>query len=58
MEASELLKKVQQVEIATRGLSDRIFAGEYKSAFKGAAWPSARTVNTRPATKSEPSIGT
>ena len=35
MEASELLKKVQQVEIATRGLSDRIFAGEYKSAFKG-----------------------
>ena len=35
MQASELLKKVQQVEIATRGLSDRIFAGEYKSAFKG-----------------------
>ncbi len=35
MEASELLKKVRQIEIKTRGLSQNIFAGEYHSAFKG-----------------------
>ncbi|MDR1562670.1 MAG: DUF58 domain-containing protein [Dysgonamonadaceae bacterium] len=35
METSELLKKVRQVEIKTKGLSRNIFAGEYHSAFKG-----------------------
>ena len=35
MEASEFLKKVRQIEIKTRGLSQNIFAGEYHSAFKG-----------------------
>lgn len=35
MEATELLKKVRQIEIKTRGLSSNIFAGEYHSAFKG-----------------------
>lgn len=35
MEATELLKKVRQIEIKTRGLSNHIFAGEYHSAFKG-----------------------
>jgi len=35
VETSELLKKVRQVEIKTRGLSRNIFAGEYHSAFKG-----------------------
>ncbi len=35
MEATELLKKVRQIEIKTRGLSRNIFAGEYHSAFKG-----------------------
>ena len=35
METSELLKKVRQIEIKTRGLSKNIFAGEYHSAFKG-----------------------
>lgn len=35
MEASELLKKVRQIEIKTRGLSNNIFAGQYHSAFKG-----------------------
>ncbi len=35
METSELLKKVRQVEIKTRGLSRNIFAGQYHSAFKG-----------------------
>ncbi|MDL2223985.1 DUF58 domain-containing protein [Bacteroidales bacterium OttesenSCG-928-M06] len=35
MEASELLKKVRQIEIKTRGLSRNIFAGQYHSAFKG-----------------------
>ena len=35
METSEILKKVRQIEIKTRGLSNNIFAGEYHSAFKG-----------------------
>ncbi|MDA0728723.1 MAG: DUF58 domain-containing protein [Bacteroidetes bacterium] len=35
MDAAELLKRVRRVEITSRGLSDRIFAGEYHSAFKG-----------------------
>ncbi|BEG98628.1 DUF58 domain-containing protein [Bacteroides sedimenti] len=35
MEASELIKKVRQIEIKTRGLSNNIFAGQYHSAFKG-----------------------
>ena len=35
MEASELIKKVRQIEIKTRGLSNNIFAGEYHTAFKG-----------------------
>lgn len=35
MEANELLKKVRQIEIKTRGLSKNIFAGQYHSAFKG-----------------------
>lgn len=35
METTELLKKVRQIEIKTRGLSSNIFAGQYHSAFKG-----------------------
>lgn len=35
MDATELIKKVRQIEIKTRGLSNHIFAGEYHSAFKG-----------------------
>lgn len=35
METQELLKKVRKIEIKTRGLSNRIFSGEYHSAFKG-----------------------
>lgn len=35
METSELLKRVRQIEIKTKGLSKNIFAGEYSSAFKG-----------------------
>jgi len=35
VETSELLKKVRQIEIKTRGLSLNIFAGQYHSAFKG-----------------------
>jgi uncharacterized protein (DUF58 family) len=35
METSELLKKVRQIEIKTRGLSRNIFAGQYHSAFRG-----------------------
>lgn len=35
MDTNELLKKVRQIEIKTRALSNNIFAGEYHSAFKG-----------------------
>jgi len=35
LETSELLKKVRQIEIKTRGLSKNIFAGQYHTAFKG-----------------------
>jgi uncharacterized protein (DUF58 family) len=35
VETSELLKRVRQIEIKTKGLSNNIFAGEYHSAFKG-----------------------
>lgn len=35
METSDILKRVRQIEIKTRGLSSNIFAGEYHSAFKG-----------------------
>jgi len=35
METSELLKKVRQIEIKTRGLSRNIFAGQYHTAFRG-----------------------
>jgi len=35
MEATELLKKVRQIEIKTRLLTNQVFAGEYLSAFKG-----------------------
>ncbi len=35
MDTSEILKRVRQIEIKTRGLSANIFAGQYHSAFKG-----------------------
>lgn len=35
MNTSELFKKVRQIEIKTKGLSNHIFAGEYHTAFKG-----------------------
>ena len=35
MESSELIKKVRRIEIRTRALTQQIFAGQYKSAFKG-----------------------
>lgn len=34
-EVRELLSKVRRIEIRSRGVSDRIFSGEYHSAFKG-----------------------
>lgn len=34
-ELSGILKKVRQIEIKTKGLSNHIFSGEYHSAFKG-----------------------
>ena len=35
MNTYSLLKKVRQIEIKTKGLSNHIFAGEYNTAFKG-----------------------
>ncbi|HEX7343918.1 MAG TPA: DUF58 domain-containing protein [bacterium] len=35
METREILKKVRQVEIKTRGIVEEIFSGEYHSVFKG-----------------------
>ena len=35
MHAREILKKVKQIEIRTRGLVDSFFGGEYHSSFKG-----------------------
>ena len=35
MSTASLLKKVRQIEIKTKGLSNHIFAGEYHTAFKG-----------------------
>jgi uncharacterized protein (DUF58 family) len=35
METKDLLKKVRQIEIKTKGLTKQIFSGEYHSAFKG-----------------------
>jgi uncharacterized protein (DUF58 family) len=35
METKELLKKVRQLEIHTRGLVNQVFSGEYHSVFKG-----------------------
>ncbi len=35
MDTTDILKRVRQIEIKTRGLSANIFAGEYHSAFKG-----------------------
>lgn len=35
METKELLKKVREIEIRTRGLTKQVFSGEYGSAFKG-----------------------
>jgi uncharacterized protein (DUF58 family) len=35
LDTSEILKKVRQIEIKTKGLTNHIFAGEYHSAFKG-----------------------
>ena len=35
METSDILKRVRQIEIKTRGLSNNIFAGQYHSVFKG-----------------------
>jgi uncharacterized protein (DUF58 family) len=35
MTTAEVLKKVRQIEIKTKGLTNHIFGGEYHSAFKG-----------------------
>lgn len=35
MDQKELFKKIRKIEIKTRGLTRNIFAGEYKSSFKG-----------------------
>ena len=46
METEELLQKVREIEIKTKGLSSNIFAGEYHSAFKAEVWLLVKCVNT------------
>lgn len=50
METSEILKKVRQIEIKTRGLSNNIFAGQYHSAFKGRGMSFLKSVSISSAT--------
>ena len=45
METNELLKRVRQIEIKTKGLSSNIFAGQYHSALKDVVWHSRKFVN-------------
>lgn len=35
MDTKELLKRVREIELKTRGLTKQVFSGEYSSAFKG-----------------------
>lgn len=35
LETSDIIKKVRQIEIRTRGLTNQIFSGQYHSAFRG-----------------------
>jgi uncharacterized protein (DUF58 family) len=35
LETSDIIKKVRQIEIKTRGLTSQIFSGQYHSAFRG-----------------------
>ncbi len=35
LETSDIIKKVRQIEIKTRGLTNQIFSGQYHSAFRG-----------------------
>lgn len=35
LDTAELIRRVRRIELRTRGLSNRIFSGEYHSAFKG-----------------------
>lgn len=35
MESTDLIRKIRNIEIRTRGLTRQVFAGEYHSAFKG-----------------------
>lgn len=35
MDASELIRRVKRIELKSRGLSQNVFAGQYRSAFKG-----------------------
>ena len=44
----DILKRVRQIEIKTRGLSDDIFAGKYHSAFRGRGMSFAEVREYRP----------
>ena len=35
MDAAELIRRVKRIELKSRGLSQNVFAGQYRSAFKG-----------------------
>ena len=52
MDTVELLKRVRRVEIKSRGLSDKIFSGEYAVRLRDVVWHSVRTENTSTVMKS------
>ena len=35
METADIVKKIRQIEIKSKGLSENVFSGEYHTAFKG-----------------------
>ena len=35
MDTTEIVKKIRQIEIKSKGLSENVFSGEYHTAFKG-----------------------
>jgi uncharacterized protein (DUF58 family) len=35
VDTTEIVKKIRQIEIKSKGLSENVFSGEYHTAFKG-----------------------
>jgi hypothetical protein len=53
----EILKQVKSIELRTRGLVGSLFAGEYRSVFRGRGWSLRKSAPTSTATISGRSTG-